>query len=71
MNINIDENNLNEIFDKFQNERNNLMTSLKNDKELNHSKSILIKLAIVERITKDVLKLRNQIIKDKHDLNNL
>lgn len=71
MNINIDENNLNEIFDKFQNERNNLMTSLKNDKELNHSKSILLKLAIVERITKDVLKLRNQIIKDKHDLNNL
>ena len=71
MNTNIDENNLNEIFDKFQNERNNLMTSLKNDKELNHSKSILLKLAIVERITKDVLKLRNQIIKDKHDLNNL
>jgi hypothetical protein len=71
MNNYIDENNLNEIFDKFQNERNNLMTSLKNDKELNHSKSILLKLAIVERITKDVLKLRNQIIKDKHDLNNL
>ena len=71
MNIQIDENNLNDIFDKFQNERNNLMTSLKNDKELNHSKSLLIKLAIVERITKDVLKLRNQIIKDKHDFNNL
>lgn len=67
--MNIDEIYLNEIFDKFQNERNNLIQALKNDKELNHTKSIEQKLNIVEKITKDVLKLRNQIIKDKLNFN--
>jgi hypothetical protein len=67
--MNIDEIYLNEIFDKFQNERNNLIQALKNDKELNHTKSIELKLNIVEKITKDVLKLRNQIIKDKLNFN--
>ena len=67
--MNIDEIYLNEIFDKFQTERNNLIQALKNDKELNHTKSIEQKLNIVEKITKDVLKLRNQIIKDKLNFN--
>jgi hypothetical protein len=67
--MNIDEIYLNEIFDKFQSERNNLIQALKNDKELNHTKSIEQKLNIVEKITKDVLKLRNQIIKDKLNFN--
>jgi hypothetical protein len=67
--MNIDEIYLNEIFDKFQSERNNLIQALKNDKELNHAKSIEQKLNIVEKITKDVLKLRNQIIKDKLNFN--
>lgn len=67
--MNINEIYLNELFDKFQNERNNLIQELKNDKELNHTKSIEQKLNIVEKITKDVLKLRNQIIKDKLNFN--
>lgn len=63
--MNIDENYLNDLFDKFQTERNSLIQELKNDKELNHNKSIEAKLSLVEKITKDVLKLRNQIIKEK------
>lgn len=63
--MNIDENFLNDLFDKFQTERNALILELKNDKELNHCKSIEAKLSLVEKITKDVLKLRNQIIKEK------
>lgn len=63
--MNIDEAYLNDLFDKFQTERNALILELKNDKELNHNKSIEAKLYLVEKITKDVLKLRNQIIKEK------
>lgn len=63
--MNIDENYLNDMFDKFQTERNSLIQELKNDSELNHTKSIESKLYIVEKITKDLLKLRNQIRKDK------
>ena len=63
--MNIDENFLNDLFDKFQSERNALILELKNDKELSHTKSIEAKLSLVEKITKDILKLRNQIIKEK------
>lgn len=65
MNNNIDETYLNLMFETFQNERNKLMLELKNDKELKNNKEIENKINSVERITKEILKYRNTIIKSK------
>jgi hypothetical protein len=65
MNNNIDEQYLNNLFESFQNERNKLLLDLKNDKELTKEKDIHSKLSVMENLTKNVLKYRNLIIKEK------
>ena len=65
MNNNIDEQYLNNLFESFQNERNKLLLDLKNDKELTKEKDIHSKLLVMENLTKNVLKYRNLIIKEK------
>lgn len=65
MNNNIDEQYLNNLFESFQNERNKLLLDLKNDKELTKEKDIHSKLLVMESLTKNVLKYRNLIIKEK------
>jgi len=65
MNNNIDEQYLNNLFENFQNERNKLLLDLKNDKELTKEKDIHSKLLVMESLTKNVLKYRNLIIKEK------
>ncbi len=65
MNSEINEQYLTNLFETFQNERNKLLLELKNDKELTHEKEIYPKLLIVEGLTKNILKYRNLIIKNK------
>jgi hypothetical protein len=65
MNNNIDEQYLNNLFESFQTERNKLLLDLKNDKELTKEKDIHSKLLVMESLTKNVLKYRNLIIKEK------
>jgi len=65
MNNNIDEQYLNNLFESFQTERNKLLLDLKNDKELTKEKDIHSKLLVMENLTKNVLKYRNLIIKEK------
>jgi hypothetical protein len=65
MNNNIDEQYLNNLFESFQTERNKLLLELKNDKELTKEKDIHSKLLVMENLTKNVLKYRNLIIKEK------
>jgi len=65
MNNNIDEQYLNNLFETFQTERNKLLLDLKNDKELTKEKDIHSKLLVMENLTKNVLKYRNLIIKEK------
>ena len=65
MNNNIDEQYLNNLFESFQTERNKLLLELKNDKELTKEKDIHSKLLVMESLTKNVLKYRNLIIKEK------
>jgi len=65
MNNNIDEQYLNNLFENFQNERNKLLLDLKNDKELTKERDIHSKLLVMESLTKNVLKYRNLIIKEK------
>ena len=60
----ISETYLNQLFENFQQERTKLLLAYKNDKELNH-KNIDSKLSSVERITKELIKYRNQLIKDR------
>jgi hypothetical protein len=62
---NIDEQYLNNLFESFQTERNKLLLDLKNDKELTKEKDIHSKLLVMENLTKNVLKYRNLIIKEK------
>ena len=62
---NIDEQYLNNLFESFQKERNKLLLDLKNDKELTKEKDIHAKLLVMENLTKNVLKYRNLIIKEK------
>jgi hypothetical protein len=62
---NIDEQYLNNLFESFQTERNKLLLELKNDKELTKEKDIHSKLLVMENLTKNVLKYRNLIIKEK------
>jgi len=61
----IDEQYLNNLFESFQTERNKLLLELKNDKELTKEKDIHSKLLVMESLTKNVLKYRNLIIKEK------
>jgi hypothetical protein len=65
MNNEINEQYLTTLFETLQNERNKLLLDLKNDKDLAHEKEILPKLTILEGLTKNVLKYRNLIIKNK------
>lgn len=65
MNNNIDENYLNQLFETFQNERNKLLLEYKNDKELTHNKVLESKINSVEKITREVIKYRNILIKCK------
>ena len=65
MNNEINEQYLTTLFETLQNERNKLLQDLKNDKDLTHEKEILPKLSILEGLTKNVLKYRNLIIKNK------
>jgi transcriptional antiterminator Rof (Rho-off) len=61
----INENSLNDLFELFCKERLKLLLDMKNEKELKASITIQIKLLAVERITKEILKYRNTLVKHK------
>ena len=65
MSSEINEQYLNQAFENFNNEKNKLYQDLKNDKELNKTKMIESKINTVEKITKEILKYRNLLIKSK------
>jgi hypothetical protein len=53
------------LIDEFMTEKNNLMTDLKNDKEMTKTQSILIKIGLMDSIVKTMIKYRNKITSDK------
>lgn len=64
MSSDINEQYLNQLIENFQNERTKLIQDFKNDKELKH-KELEGKLNCCEKITKELIKYRNLIIKAK------
>ena len=53
------------LIDEFMNEKNCLMTDLKNDKEMSKTQSILIRIGLIDSIVKTLIKYRNKITSDK------
>lgn len=65
MNSQIDDNYISRMYDDWTNERNTLMLELKNDKDLSKEKYITPKLTTIDIILKNLLKYRNQRLKEK------
>ena len=65
MNSQIDDNYISRLYEDWTIERNNLMLELKNDKDLTKEKFITPKLTTIDNILKNLLKYRNQKLKEK------
>ena len=65
MNSQIDDNYISRMYDDWTVERNSLMLELKNDKDLSKEKYITPKLTTIDNILKNILKYRNQKLKEK------
>ena len=65
MNSQIDDNYISRLYEDWTIERNNLMLELKNDKDLTKEKYITPKLTTIDNILKNLLKYRNQKLKEK------
>ena len=61
----INDQSLNQLFEKFQSERNTIILDIKNDTDMNKEKILNLKLNTLDQMIKAILKYRNILVKEK------
>ena len=61
----INDQTLNQLFEKFTSERNKIILDIKNDTDMTKEKILSLKLTTVDILIKSILKYRNILVKEK------